>query len=142
MAKAFSGIGRCEGGSGIVTEASKQKRRSDSSRRKLIETAIAVLAREGFRGATIVRIQEEAGLSRGLISYHFNSKDNLIEACVDHIRDRYIEEQKSRAVRGSSGLDECLMMIDHLLERLATDPTVAKVMLVLATESLGDHPGV
>ena len=47
-------------------------------RRELIDAGIACLGESGMSGFTIDRICRHAGVSRGLINHHFNSKDDLL----------------------------------------------------------------
>ncbi|WP_432560035.1 TetR/AcrR family transcriptional regulator [Granulicoccus sp. GXG6511] len=56
-------------------------------RARLIEAAIGQLAHEGMRGLTHRRVEQRAGVSQGLVKYHFGSLDGLIEAVVDHMAD-------------------------------------------------------
>ena len=56
-------------------------------RRRLIEAAVAQLADDGPRGLTHRRIEQRAGVSQGLVKYHFGSLDGLIEAVVEHMAD-------------------------------------------------------
>lgn len=43
-----------------------------------MESAIEVIAEAGYAQASTTRIAERAGVSRGLISYHFTGKEELI----------------------------------------------------------------
>lgn len=47
-------------------------------RAQIVECAIEVIAEVGYTNASMARIAERAGISRGLISYHFAGKDELI----------------------------------------------------------------
>jgi AcrR family transcriptional regulator len=51
-------------------------------RAQIIEAAIAVVAEEGYARASMARIAQQAGLSKGLLSYHFRSKDDLLEQAL------------------------------------------------------------
>lgn len=44
----------------------------------ILDAAQAVLAREGFSGATISNVAAEAGVSRGLLHYHFKDKEDML----------------------------------------------------------------
>lgn len=112
-----------------------QSERTDSSRRTLIDATITLLAEEGYRAATVNRIQDLTGLSRGLVGYHFGSKDQLLEAVVDHIRTSYLFETGQTDATGVSGLEQVRHMFETYFTRLDRDPRPAKVMLVLATET-------
>jgi AcrR family transcriptional regulator len=47
-------------------------------RAQIVESAIDTIAEVGFANASMERIAKRAGISRGLISYHFAGKDELI----------------------------------------------------------------
>lgn len=51
-------------------------------RRQIIDGAIEVLARDGYGAASLAAIAAEIGVSKGVISYHFAGKDELLHAVV------------------------------------------------------------
>ena len=51
-------------------------------RAQIIDAAITVVAEEGYARASMARIAQQAGLSKGLLSYHFRSKDDLLEQAM------------------------------------------------------------
>lgn len=51
-------------------------------RKQIIDTAIQAIAQEGFAQTTIAEIAKRAGVSTGVITYHFKNKDDLLEQCV------------------------------------------------------------
>lgn len=118
-----------------------QAERSSTARRTLIDATVSLLADEGYDAATVARIQEVSGLSRGLVGYHFGSKQKLMEAVVESIRVTYLETVDERRERGT-GLERVREMFDSYLTRLLHDPRPAKAMLVLATESATEPPEV
>lgn len=55
-------------------------------REQIVEATIEVIARDGVAMASYERIREHAGISSTrLISYHFVSKDELLQAVLEHI---------------------------------------------------------
>lgn len=54
-------------------------------RQRIINAAIDCLARDGWHGTTLGAIAAEAGISRGLISYHFAGRDDLYEAVLESV---------------------------------------------------------
>ncbi|WP_179276358.1 TetR/AcrR family transcriptional regulator [Rhodococcus sp. 06-235-1A] len=54
-------------------------------RRRIIDAAIDCLARDGWHGTTLAAIAAEAGISRGLISYHFAGRNDLYEAVLETV---------------------------------------------------------
>ena len=51
-------------------------------RAQIAAAAIDTIAEAGYAGASFARIAERLGISRGLISYHFAGKDDLIKQVV------------------------------------------------------------
>jgi TetR/AcrR family transcriptional regulator, fatty acid metabolism regulator protein len=50
----------------------------EARRKQIVQHAVDVIAEHGFAGATLSRIAEHAGISKGVISYHFDGKDDLM----------------------------------------------------------------
>ena len=54
----------------------------DARRRQIVQAAIEVIAEEGYASASLERIAQRVGISRGLISYHFSGREDLIHAVM------------------------------------------------------------
>jgi TetR/AcrR family transcriptional regulator, transcriptional repressor of bet genes len=54
-------------------------------RQALIDATIASIAEFGLSGTTIARVTELAGTSVGLANFHFDSKERLFEAVLQHL---------------------------------------------------------
>ena len=62
----------------MTTPAKPPRKLSREARREqLIEATIAVLAVRGYARATLTEVADTAGLSHGLVNFHFTSKDIL-----------------------------------------------------------------
>lgn len=55
-----------------------------STRQRLIDTAFELFGRSGFHAVGLDRILEEVGVSKQTFYNHFESKDDLILAVLDH----------------------------------------------------------
>src|SRR5882672_7755935 len=55
----------------------------DARRREILSGARACFARYGYEGATVRRLEEEIGLSRGAIFHHFRDKESLFLAVAE-----------------------------------------------------------
>ena len=58
--------------------------RPPATRQRLLEAALEVFARDGFRGATIERICKKAGANIAAAHYHFGDKRKLYAAVFEH----------------------------------------------------------
>ncbi len=54
-------------------------------REQLIECAIAITAEEGYLAASLASVAKRAGVSKGVVLYHFQNKDALVESVVEEI---------------------------------------------------------
>jgi AcrR family transcriptional regulator len=55
----------------------------DARRREILAAARSCFARHGYEGATVRRLEEATGLSRGAIFHHFRDKDSLFLAVAE-----------------------------------------------------------
>jgi AcrR family transcriptional regulator len=67
-----------------VKSAKKKKARLSGNERReqIIRTATELFSRDGFRGATMRRLAEKAGISEAMIYHHFPSKGALYDAML------------------------------------------------------------
>ncbi len=55
-----------------------------TGRQALIDATVRVVARKGLRGLTYREVAEEAGVTYGLVSHHFGSRDALVQETLKH----------------------------------------------------------
>ena len=60
-----------------------RQRQTDEARRVLLQATITCLDTFGYAATSIARIQEQAGVSRGALTHHFPSKEELMVATID-----------------------------------------------------------
>ena len=61
-------------------DAASERTFIETARRaQIVAAAIDTIAEVGYARASLVRIASRIGISRGLISYHFAGKDELIK---------------------------------------------------------------
>ena len=79
-----------------VSEEHKEARRE-----QILAGAQRAFARDGYEGATVNRLEEETGLSRGAIFNYYENKQALFIALVRRSSDRFVDiwlEQGYRAL--------------------------------------------
>jgi AcrR family transcriptional regulator len=86
-----------------VTRAPRQARGA-RTRERLLEATITCLVAYGYAGTTMQRVQREAGVSRGALTHHFASMDDLLVGAVHHVARRQLDEL--RAARLPCGRDD------------------------------------
>lgn len=62
-----------------------QAMRTSETRMKLIEATLDILLKDGYARATTADIADLAGVSRGALTHHFESKDDLVADALEHL---------------------------------------------------------
>ncbi len=62
---------------------------ADVRRQSLIEATVRCLVRDGFEGATVRRICQEAGVSAGLLRHYFDGKEDLVAKTYDAMAGKF-----------------------------------------------------
>ena len=113
--------------------------RSDkpNTREVILDSAEAVVAREGSRRLTIDAVVQESGFSKGGVLYNFPSKQALIEGMVA----RMLAETRARhdaalSDAEAAGEDPVPAMIRSLLQQKEMDRAVSMGLLA----ALAEHP--
>ncbi|TGQ67477.1 transcriptional regulator BetI [Mesorhizobium sp. M00.F.Ca.ET.186.01.1.1] len=72
-------------------DAEKRGRKASKEVRQLqlIEATIDSLAKRGYAETTMADVADGAGLSRGIVNFHFESKEKLLIATLQHMYDEY-----------------------------------------------------
>lgn len=101
----------------MSTVAGPLRKASRSVRRQqLIESTIAVLARRGYAALTVADVAKEAGLSAGIVIFHFNSKDELLADALTFLAAEYRshwEERVNGAGPSPAARLQALLLADH-----------------------------
>ncbi|MBN9074179.1 MAG: TetR family transcriptional regulator C-terminal domain-containing protein [Rhizobiales bacterium] len=63
----------------------------EKRRRQLINATIASLSKNGYAATTLSDITVEAGLSTGIVNFHFETKEALFDATLRYLVDEYRE---------------------------------------------------
>src|SRR5487761_633805 len=75
----------------------------NARRQQIIASAIDTIAEVGFAQASLARIAARIGISKGVISYHFGGKDDLIRQVVIEVIEAGRAYIIPRVLAGSTG---------------------------------------
>lgn len=73
----------------VAQKKEPRKLSRDARRVQLIEATINVLARQGYSRTTLTAVASEAGLSHGLVNFHFQTKEKLLEEVLAYLAEEY-----------------------------------------------------
>lgn len=99
------------------TKAGEEQRKE-----QILTSALTVATREGLNGLTIRRVAAEAGLSHGLVHFHFKSKARLLVTLLDRLFDRTAAFEVGRDIMAiEAPLDRLLALLRKEMGRLTSD---------------------
>jgi AcrR family transcriptional regulator len=120
------------------TPIRRSQQRGLDTRRDLLDAALLEFAAVGFDAASTRSIANRAGVRQGQLTYHFETKDALWRATVDHLFDRF--ETEFTAASQTWGVDDDSAAVDlfesgiralvHAVSRL---PELNRIMVHEAT---------
>jgi AcrR family transcriptional regulator len=84
----------------------------EQRRSQIVEIAIQTIATQGFSQASLAEIAKEAGISKGVISYHFDGKEELVEEILRSLLRKPAEFVKERVARASTALEKLRAYIE------------------------------
>ncbi|MEU4572938.1 TetR family transcriptional regulator [Nonomuraea sp. NPDC023979] len=116
----------------------------EARRSQIIECAIDVLASEGYARASMARIAQRAGISTGVISYHFGGKRQLLEAVVSSVAKVATDLMVPRILAQPTATDMLRVYFESNLDfmRLHRKPLLALVEIVTYNRGEDDRgPG-
>jgi TetR/AcrR family transcriptional repressor of bet genes len=81
-------------------------------KQQLIDSTIDSIAKRGFSETTLADVADGAGLSRGIVNFHFQSKEQLLVETLQMLADEYREIwQKALAKAGTGTVKRLLAMV-------------------------------
>ena len=109
-------------------------------RRRLIAAAGELFAQRGYAETSVAAIGEAAGASRGIVNFHFGSKENLLAAVVKDIVREWEEETFDATVAGAmGGLEGVRLAVDATRRFMIERPERARLLFRLSFEALDER---
>lgn len=85
------------------------------SRERLLQAAVELVDERGFEATTLADIADRAGSARGLVSYYFPGKRQLVQSAVHRLMHRTLEEALEREPRSEDGRERLARAVDAIL---------------------------
>lgn len=93
-----------------------QEERTAETTARLKQATLDILLDRGYARASTLDIADRAGVSRGALTHHFESKDDLVCQAVEQLLREATAEIRDYAERVQSGRLDISGFIDHLWE--------------------------
>jgi AcrR family transcriptional regulator len=95
----------------VTTSPQSRKASRPVRRQQLIDATIVVLARKGYSALTVADVAKTAGLSVGIINFHFESKEKLLVSCLTHLAEEYYRNWQAALATPGASLAEKLQLV-------------------------------
>lgn len=89
-------------------ERKGRKASKETRRLQLIEATIDSLAKRGYSETTMADVADGAGLSRGIVNFHFESKEKLLVATLQHMSEEYASHWRAALAKAGGSPAEKL----------------------------------
>ncbi|MEX0281200.1 MAG: TetR/AcrR family transcriptional regulator [Arenibacterium sp.] len=108
-------------------KASKRTESKEVRRGQLIEATIDSIAKHGIGKTTMSTVTEIAGLSVGIVNFHFDSKQNLFEETLVYLaREHHDHWKRAYSDAGLSAQEKLLAIVDaHFHPKICTRKKLA-----------------
>jgi len=108
----------------------RTRRPAEESKTRILDAAAGLFARNGFDRTSLADVGEAAGVSRGLPSYFFGSKEQLYAAVTERLREQVQAIVKaSVAATKSRRIEEVLeRSVPPFIDYLAANPQLVRLL--------------
>lgn len=109
-----------------------------SATAQIVDALEAVMATEGYDGASIARIAAQAGLRPGLVHYHFRDKQEILEQLARRLDDTWRQRYARRLARARENpMAQLSAFIDaHVALGDDADASAVSAWVLLAAEAV------
>jgi TetR/AcrR family transcriptional repressor of bet genes len=113
----------------VATHPAQAQRKAPKEvrRHQLIEATIDTLARKGYAALTLADVAGTAGLSVGIVNFHFETKEKLLVETLKHLAEQY-RDNWNRALKAAGATPAAKLaslMAGDFNEKVCTQRTLA-----------------
>ncbi len=111
----------------------------DIRRIEIIEAAHRVFLVGGFNALTTTRICKEAGMSQGILTYYFKSKDEMLFEMVRHANRHLMDEVVQRLRQASTSWERLAAIVEGIFPQAHYEPNIANAWVSFYAATAGNE---
>ncbi|MEU0282420.1 TetR/AcrR family transcriptional regulator [Streptomyces sp. NPDC088147] len=96
------------------------------SRERLLQATVELVAERGYEATTLADIADRAGSARGLVSYYFPGKRQLLQSAVHRLMHRTLHTALEREPATDDGRERLARAIDAILGLTEDSPVLMR----------------
>jgi|SRR5579875_548979 len=109
---------------------------TNARRAQIVAAAIDTVAEVGYSGASLSRIAVRLGISKGVISYHFAGKDDLIAEIVTQVLQQARAYMQPRIEAQTTGPEMLRAYIESNLEFIRDNPNQLRAIVEIVRATI------
>lgn len=111
--------------------------RADRTRATVIDETVRCVIEEGFSAASAKHITERAGVTWGVIQYHFGDRDGLLMAVVDKGFGQLLETLRGMEpeLTSTAGHARAELVVNAVADAFLSPTSIAALEILIATRS-------
>ncbi|MCX5609519.1 TetR/AcrR family transcriptional regulator [Streptomyces sp. NBC_00047] len=112
------------------------------SRERLLQATVELVAERGYEATTLGDIADRAGAARGLVSYYFPGKRQLLQSAVHRLMHLTLHAALEREPRSDDGRERLARAIDAILGLARDEPLLMRTHMagILTAEGFVQCP--
>src|SRR6478735_8659855 len=111
---------------------------SDDKRRRILEAAEQVFARQGYDASPVSDVATEAGVAYGLVFHYFGSKEALLDAVFHAVWGRLLAALRYVEETGETAPAQLALVVKIVLRAWRDDPNLVRLLVREVTR----HPNI
>ncbi len=105
----------------------QEPKEKNSKYHRILEAAVRIFARQGFRQSTVSQIAREAGVADGTIYLYFKNKDDILVHFFGFKAKQVFDRFREEVARGADSLEKLRNLVRVHLAEFQRDPDMAIV---------------
>lgn len=115
------------------------KKKIDSPER-LLNSAMKLFVKKGYKGSSVAEITKDAGLTRGALYCHFETKEHLAREIIKLFEKKYLDSMIYYVEKeGKSASEKFQKMMRFNVWFAGEHPNLCLFMTVISAEMVGSH---
>ncbi|GAA1376483.1 TetR/AcrR family transcriptional regulator [Streptomyces beijiangensis] len=107
------------------------------SRERLLQATVELVGERGYEATTLADIADRAGSARGLVSYYFPGKRQLLQSAVHRLMHRTLAAALEREPRTEDGQELMARAIDAILGLAGDHPVLMRTHMAQILQADG-----
>ena len=115
----------------------RSSERTGETREKILNAAIRLFSRRGYRGTSVADIATDAGVAKSAVFWHFGTKNGLLDTLAGKLVSGNVQKMVQEIISGK-GTDEADLIntfLTHFQHKLETEPELNRAYFLLMIES-------